>query len=377
MRTGFALLMALGAAVGLATLASAAARGDIFMIRGVLVDVTAASAAEARTRALAQGQAQAFDALMRRLLAADDWPRAPRPDVATLNTLVDSLEVSGEKTSTVRYIATLAVRFHPQGVRSLLKNNGLAFTQTMAPSLLVVPYMQHLGADYLWQADNPWRAAWQAHDLANRLTPYVVAKGDAMDRLMAPPFEVQAAVPGVLTRLAGRYETDGALVAELVVEPDLAGESFLATVRLLGGEREEVVVEGEPLPAGELTVETLALLVERVAEYRDQAWKLATLVRLDQGGEVTLAAPLRGLNDWTELRHRLDRVNLVEAVTLRQLSIRQAEVVVRYVGAWESLRVALNGAGLRLVNDGGAWALYLAEAMPRAAEPVAAQEAQP
>jgi hypothetical protein len=386
-----AWLLAAAVALGLAwatgsvaqSAGAAAERNDIFTIRNVAVDVTAGSAAEARARAMQQGQLKAFDILMRRILAEEDWSRAPQVEAGALGNLVSSLEVSGERSSAVRYIATLTVQFHPPFVRELLKNNGLAFTQTMASSVLVVPFMQYLGADYLWQDDNPWRAAWQAHDLSNRLAAYTVAKGDAMDRLMAPPFEVLAGSANLLQRLAGRYETEQTVVAVLTLEPDLAGAGLVADVRLLSASGEELVLEDVAVAAADTeagvegapaapTADMLAPLVEAVVAARDSKWKAATLVRMDQGGDVTLLAPLKGLKNWTELQRRLDRVNLVQKVTLAQLSAQEARLEVRYIGTWDSLTVALEGAGLRLLEQGAAWALYLAEAAPKQAPRAAA-----
>ncbi len=331
-----------------AALAAEAQRPSVFAISNVEIDVTAADAASARTLAIAEGQRKAYEILMRRLLRPEDVSRAPVVDPATLNGLIDGIEVNNERASAVRYLATLSVRFDASTVRGLLKANGLAFTQTMASPVLVVPVMTMAGAEYLWQPDNPWRQAWAEHDLANRLAPYRLPDADATDRLLASPREVIDDDNTALNRLAARYDLERTLVVRLTLEPDLAGEGYKGEITLAGTAGFPDLRQSVTLPSEGPTAENLGPAVERVVREIDDWWRGETLVRMDQGGELAVTAPLRSIADWAEVRRRLARVNLVEDMTIDRLTARQAAIVLHYVGEAEQLRLALRQASLVL-----------------------------
>ena len=81
------------------------AANEDYVIRNIQVDVTGSSALEARTKAMIEAQRQAYHALLEKVL--------PEPDAFLLNltddqveSLVQSIEIQGEKTSDVRYLGT-------------------------------------------------------------------------------------------------------------------------------------------------------------------------------------------------------------------------------------------------------------------------------
>jgi len=98
--------------------------GETYEERGVAVDRTAATATQAREEALAEGRRVALQRLLERLAPPEDRARLPRlSDVQVLD-LVQSFEVESERTSAVRYLAILTVRFQPEGIRTLLRQAG-------------------------------------------------------------------------------------------------------------------------------------------------------------------------------------------------------------------------------------------------------------
>src|SRR6185437_14035085 len=111
----------------------------------VTVDKTAASAAQAREIALAEAQVQAFDRLVRRLVAKDRQTAVPRQNAQSIARLVRGFEGDRERTSNVRYIATLRIRFDPNGVREVLRAANVPFAETRAKPILVVPVLMEGG----------------------------------------------------------------------------------------------------------------------------------------------------------------------------------------------------------------------------------------
>ena len=93
-----------------------------FTVSGVQVDVTSSSSADARKKALADGQRRAFERLLRRLVMSDDINRLPKMASDEIDEYVLEFAVDNEKNSPVRYLADLTFRFKPTLIRNLLRN---------------------------------------------------------------------------------------------------------------------------------------------------------------------------------------------------------------------------------------------------------------
>src|SRR5690606_34464128 len=226
----------LGLAGSMAAAQQPAAKVDLFTITGVKVDVTAQSASAARNQALAEGQRKAFDLLMRRLLRQEDRASLPPVEPVTLNALIQGLEIFNERTSSVRYLADFTVRFDGARVQNYLRIRGVPFSQTAGRPVLVVPVMETAGLRLLWEEENAWRAAWNGHDLENRLLTFLLPKGDADDRrILAASQALDMASPSV-ARLASRYGVDRVITPVLEVSRDFVTGGLKARVDMIGAD---------------------------------------------------------------------------------------------------------------------------------------------
>ena len=85
---------------------------DVFSVRDVAVDVTAGSATNARKTALTNGQRKAFLSLLKRLTLRINHGDLPSLSDSRIAELVSGIEVSDEKTSSVRYLAKITYGFN-------------------------------------------------------------------------------------------------------------------------------------------------------------------------------------------------------------------------------------------------------------------------
>src|SRR5262245_13436849 len=90
-----------------------AARGDVYSVSDVAVDVTSQDSAQAREMGFAQAQQLAFARLVKRLTIPDELTRlgAPTPTARELDAMVDGVDIQQEQRSGVRYLARLGVNF--------------------------------------------------------------------------------------------------------------------------------------------------------------------------------------------------------------------------------------------------------------------------
>lgn len=375
----------LGLAGSMAAAQQPAAKVDLFTITGVKVDVTAQSASAARNQALAEGQRKAFDLLMRRLLRQEDRASLPPVEPVTLNALIQGLEIFNERTSSVRYLADFTVRFDGARVQNYLRIRGVPFSQTAGRPVLVVPVMETAGLRLLWEEENAWRAAWNGHDLENRLLTFLLPKGDADDRrILAASQALDMASPSV-ARLASRYGVDRVITPVLEVSRDFVTGGLKARVDMIGADESlgelpsefDLAVPAEEEAAAEagegastapalpqldsVTPEMLAPVVEALVAAMDDQWKEQTLIRLDESGEMELVVPLRTAADWPEVGRRLAQVTLVQGRELRSLRPGEAVILLKYVGTRERVALGLAQANLLLHERDGRDYLLLHE----------------
>lgn len=355
-------------AVGMASArAQTAGRGgafDPFMVSGVSVDKTAQSAATARADAIAEGQRLALQLLVKRLAARPASDRI----AATVTTgraaeLVRDFDIAEEKSSGVRYVAKLNVRFKPDAVRAMLRAEGAHFAETASRPLVVAPVFEGAGTPTLWDSPNPWREAWAAKLPRDGLVPMILPTGDASDTGTVKAEQARDGDSVKLRALAAKYNAGGTLVT--VAKIDSTGELQVTSTRLGTTGAPQTVVEKFRPSSGESREALLQRAADSVATQIEERWKQDNLLRVG-GSEQALETdvPFGSLREWVEIRNRLGRVAQIRRSDVRALSKRDAHVVLYYVGDEAQLSQALTQLDLRLEAQGEARSLKLAAPLP-------------
>lgn len=328
------------------------ARPDPFTVSDVAVEASADSAANARPAAIADGQRRAFTTLLRRLTQPEDHGRLPRPSEALLNEVVGGFGIDEERASATRYIAKISVTFRAEAVRRLLQDNKLAYAETMSRPIYLVPVWQSAAGGKIWEADNPWRAAWQQRpDPQGGLVPLFIApgmdSGPSLERLLGNPDELKAqarrtGLEDALVVVATLQQSDpGAFRIEIATQHQgLAGfldgiEPFTAA----GGTQEEALLSG-------------AIDLSRRIEAR---WKQGSVIDLEKQGQISVAAGFTSLAEWTRIRSTLAAIPVVRKVDVLQLSHRDAQILLDYYGTPEQLVIALAQRDVTLQQRDGFW----------------------
>jgi len=334
---------------------------SVMQVRGIAVDATAESAVVAREAALADGQARALTTVFQRITLREDWPRLPNIDAATLATLVRTLEINDEKTSAVRYLASLTVGFDTAAIKSRLRSVGIPYSVTRSDPVLLLPVMEKGGALLLFDDGNDWRDAWDRSQLdEDGLLPIRLPLGDLQDLAALAPAAAVSGGAGRLAAIAERYEVKTVVVAHAVPSLGFAGTlASNVTVNLSWNDSAgtQTVALNIPSRDGDAPGDALDRAVREVAIELGQIWKRNTLVEF--GSEVALSvfAPLDGLNDWIDMRRRLSRISMVQSVTLDAISRRNAQLTLRVLGSPSRLALPLARQGLELREIDGYWQL--------------------
>lgn len=350
-----AALTALALTAQAARAQAPAAAGDVFTAYGVPVDVEAGTAAEAREIALVEGQRLGLSMVLRRLTLAEDWSRLPAPSDSEIASMVDSIQVSEEKTSAVRYLGELIVEFRPNRIRQLLRFAALPFTESRARPTLVLPVLSGVGTDLLFEEDNAWLAAWSRYQAPpGSLFPLIIPIGDLEDIATVDAALALRGEATALERIAARYGATNVLIA--AAAPSSVGlDVTLQWHGPLQWARETRSIAA----ASDGPDEMMRRAVAEIAEALQERWKRDTLLRFDREAELSARLPISSLEEWVTVRRALSRNGMVRRFEVSSISRESVQLWLHYLGAPEQLATSLAQDDLQLVNDGGAWVLRL------------------
>jgi hypothetical protein len=356
-------------------LAQIAAEPDIFTVAGVPVDVTARSAAQARTQALAEGQRRALQTLLQRMTSSVDHERLPQVGDPAIGNLVQGLEIAAERTSSTRYIARLTVRFKPDGVRNLLRNARIAYSETVSKPIVVIPVFEDANGRRLWGDENPWRTAWMARERQTGLVRLILPLGDFEDIAAIGADAALAGNEAALLALTKRYGLNDTLVAHARLEPGAIESEYSIAVQMQRRGTAGVSIYSESFPGTSLLDDfnkRLDQIVEKMLVWLEQDWKRGTEQRLESAAALDVRVPLGGLGDWIALRQKLEAMGEVRRLEVLALARGEARVTLHYFGDPARLAVAMAQRDLDLKEEQGAWTIRPAGGAPAAPAPPAA-----
>jgi len=338
----------LGLFLGLLAIAAPrpAEAADLYTVKGVHVDVTAASATEARSIAQANAQRDALGMLMRRLTSAADWSRLPQASDTAVQNAVRGFQVAGEKSSSTRYIADLNVSFNPSAVRSMLRGAGILYGETQAKQALLVPIYVKDGKATLWDP-NPWHDVLARTDLDNAITPFLLPVGDVEEFSILTANEAIVGDQSAISTLGQRYGADDGVVAIATSNADGSRVSIKATRY---GPDASAPISRTYQSMDDAATGLVAALGEQ--------WKRETIVAPGTEAHLTATVSFLGLDQWQTIRQGLGSTPLVNGLQVDGITSNSAEVQISYRGATDKLALALAQANVELTQDpDGGWLL--------------------
>ena len=347
----------------------ALAADSIYEVAKISVDTTAADAVAARTAGMAEAQSRSVNIVIRRLTGADiQLPGLTNEDVEGL---INGVSIRKEENSTTRYIATLDVSVNEQGIKQLLQDYGIPYSEERAPAISILPVLVE-GTTV--KNDEDWRRAWDDLDLAHSMTPANILR--ARPELS---FDTVKAVLAGDAQALESMQTDYGYGPLVIAVGEVAGGKF--ATRLGGTDGVGVIDYGQSEAlAGDAKAaqREAAALAFAVIENR---WKVgrsgeqpSTEVRYEEGvtppasgGEapgnaevprnVVALVEFQGLKDWQDIRGRLMKVAGIQALEVNSLSARGASITFDYAGPLGRLQAELGQNGFLFDERGGTFVL--------------------
>ncbi len=331
------------------------AQSDVFTVRDVAVDTRARTASDARTQGLERGQIEALDRLFRRLVPRSFHGQLPNLTARDAIDLVRDFSIANERSSSVRYLADLTVRFHPEMVRSTLRFANIPFAETVGKPIVVVPlYQETIVSDpILWEDPNPWRDAWYRLADADGLVPRQLPFVDLQDLAALRLGDVIARDQTRLSQWAGRYGADDAVITAASLVGTLGAESVRVTLYFTRSGKEQRI--DVPASGGQTWADLFVAAAAEAWAMIEDDWKQETMLQFGITGQITAIVPLNRLEDWLAVKNRLLRVPLIDRYDLQAMTRDRAQVTLYYIGDEEQLELAMAQTDLALVWQDEAW----------------------
>jgi hypothetical protein len=325
----------------------------------VPVDVTAATVTEARDRALTQGRIAALHAVLEHLAPLADLARLPALGTDQVIDMVQEFSVSNERSSAVRYLADLTVRFDPTAVRRLLREAQIPFTEVASRPLVLLPvFVAAAGqAPVLWEEANPWRDAWVRLRDPDNLVPLIVPAGGPEDAKLKVE-QVLAKDPVALSDLAARYDAGGVVIAKATMSGSDPVQVALTAMRGVAPPVDLSITS--PLTAGQSADDALSGAALAADQTVAEDWKQHNQIDIAVSNQITALIPVTSLKDWLRIKSSLANVPPIQHIDLQALTRDRVQVTFRYACDQPRLALALEQQNLTLSQQNGVWILALA-----------------
>lgn len=348
LRTAF-ILLALASAPAMAEDAP-------FTVSGVKVDITADNAADAREKAFAQAQENAFRQLAGRLLPEEEMTTFKAPESSAISTMVNDFEITQEQISTVQYIGTYTFRFNKDSVLTFLGASGASYSDVASRPVLILPYYQWGSRNLLWGSDNAWLAAWARSESAGGLVPVTIPIGDVMDVADMGDADALTYNPANLARMLGRYDAGEAVI--VIASPVWAADQpetqipAALDIMIYRTDSDRPVLQQE-LKTTTNPEDSAAVLFDRAVQETQKAlqgdWKSRTQVTSSEGNNsLNVRVRFATMKEWIETQKALRAVQGILAVNLMSLKPGQANIELSFQGTEEKLRLALGQSDMAL-----------------------------
>lgn len=323
--------------LGVSSVGALAQETDVFTIRDVPVDASAGEATEARTIAIRQGRALALRFLFQRLTTRTDWPLMPTLSTSEVTSMGAGFEVSGEKNSSTRYLATITYRFKPDDVRRVLRENGIPFSESRARPAVILPVVVLNENLMVWDDANMWQLQWLQRNYSNELVPLIMPLGDLGDALAAPIEAITSGNYYGLTKFAERYGVQDVVIVG-AVHQEHGAPLRLEVARLTPTGTDGFIIDQ---PIGEDVLKGYDLAIDRIIERLQEDWKAKTIIRYGEREEITAVAEFASFKEWLSIRQALDDTPNIVGSEVIALSTGTADLLLSAVGTTDQLSLAL------------------------------------
>lgn len=309
----------------------------------VEVDVTDVNASVARERAMSEANRAAFLEVAKRVTTAEGATKLAVMNDAQLINFIKEVSVIEEKTSNVRYIATLQVVLNEAMLKNYMQEREIPLLIPSASRVLVIPVFRAFPTDrpLLWESSNQWKQAWDGVvgtrfvSLPSNGTNYSIIDADkaiAMDGL-------------ALDKLQRANGVDDVYVLDAVYD---GIEGLKVNVSSYAGDRKTIRVNGDRSLGTELFNQAVAQVQSQI----EQNLKQQSVQEDSAQTEVVVMFNYNTLREWVSAETQLRDIPYVKNLQVQAMGSNSVQFKLTFVGASDKLLSAVRAKSYNLVDNG-------------------------
>jgi hypothetical protein len=334
---------------------SLTAQADLYNISDIPIKAELASAREARSVAIANGQIDAFWALMQKLILPEDLQRVPFLEQDAVANLVQNVSLTDEKTTATRYMATLAVRFYPDRIQTFLTEAQIPFLQRAFPPTLIIPVFEKDDETLLLTDNNPIYNYLKENPLSENTSETLIPLGDLEEITLAQSAWENQDNTAFLS-LAEKYDASQILLF-IVKQKGPYINVIIKTFSDKIAQPVEALFEFTD-PLGNLTA-LMPQIAQEVWKQQQEDWRQANTNDLQTPLIYWIRIPITHLKQWHTIQTKLEQTDFLNQFEIRAFRKDEVFLLIRFKGTSDMLNEKLQKSGLQLtISDiDGLWDL--------------------
>ncbi|PIR32020.1 MAG: hypothetical protein COV36_05645 [Alphaproteobacteria bacterium CG11_big_fil_rev_8_21_14_0_20_44_7] len=335
---------------------------EIYEVVGIKVEQEGEDAETAKNLAVADGEKQAFDELVKRFTDYGYIDNAPKASAAQISNSVRQMQITDEIATSKKYKAKLDFTFDSVKISKLL-NLKLVAGQPVRDKFLLIPISSGTEGLSVWKS--LWFEVWNSYRRDNIIIPV----GDLDDIRALKISDLEAGIYTGLDELSRRYKSPIILLVEASYVNSL--NELSVKVEKLVGQNKEIYEFKYPGGFGvgmaELYITAandISFKIEKKQLTRENAKNITRDTEFvrnfdhgasSKGGKIEATIEVSNLAEWSRIRRKIINSTLVEELTVKNFQAGYAIVNLKYSGTPEQLAASFEEKGLILLSDGTNW----------------------
>ena len=335
---------------------------NAYKIGSVFVDHTAVSAELARAFALKKGRLTAYQRLIERIVPEKEMEKLPQISDEKIEELVSAVQIEDEKSSQIRYIASLSIIFSGKDVRRYLHGLGVGFAESFSKPLLVLPIYREGEKQLLWEAENPWRKAWELQDKTYSLVPLKIPAADIGFNRIITAQQAMEAEESKIEEVSRYFGTSGIfLLSAEPVENFYKDEIMLQLTirRIRVGLSDYTEVRSIRAARNSSLGSILAQATKNVLRDLSEHWKRQNVIRFQDRGSISAMVYYDGLSQWVSIQKNLALIASIYQIEISYISQKKACIKIHFFGSPEQLGVSFAQQNLDLSREVENWGITI------------------
>ena len=323
----------------------------LYTVSGIKVDKTASSAAIARERAMLDAEQKAYGTVLGRISLPADSEGLNAPTIDELANMVDGVSISGEKTSSVRYIGTLTVSFKPKAVKRFLETNGVPYINAISAPVLIIPTIN----DNSGSSFDPNHASfvvWRNHKDDSLIVPVVLPESEGDLKDLVPDFLKDKTS---VSALKEAYGVEKVYIAGVNENTSAGNMTFYLSEE--GSETVQPFKFTVSTNVGKAKAYKAAF--DTIISKLENDFKQGNVVEFSSASSITAVVPIDSIADWLKVQKKLSGIAIIDHYELQAMRSDKVQIIIYFGRGINRLISEMAAAKLILEEgSGGVWVLY-------------------